>query len=215
MPLKKSTPPPLLHFTESAAPVAGCDEAGRGCLAGPVVAAAVILPHNLQSPLLNDSKKLSALKREEARIFIEENALAWQVSFMDNQIVDRYNILRASIMAMHDALDKISIRPATIIVDGNHFTPYQDIPHRCFIKGDGKYLPIAAASILAKTHRDAYMHQLHLKYPYYGWDTNKGYPTKNHKAAIIKHGLSPYHRTTYGRNTFQKHLHFQDMNKEL
>ena len=176
---------------------AGCDEAGRGCLAGPVYAAAVILPENFSHELLNDSKKLTEARREKLRPIIEEEAVAWAVGVVSAEEIDKINILRASILAMHRALDGPKTRPGAIIVDGNRFTPYGDIPWQTFVKGDGKYGNIAAASILAKTHRDAFMKSLHEQYPMYGWNVNKGYPTKAHRDAIAQHGPSPYHRMTF------------------
>lgn len=176
---------------------AGCDEAGRGCLAGPVYAAAVILPENFSHELLNDSKKLTEARREKLRPIIEEEAVAWAVGVVSAEEIDKINILRASILAMHRALDGLKTRPGAIIVDGNRFTPYGDIPWQTFVKGDGKYGNIAAASILAKTHRDAFMKSLHEQYPMYGWNVNKGYPTKAHRDAIAQHGPSPYHRMTF------------------
>ncbi|MCM1094643.1 MAG: ribonuclease HII [Lachnospiraceae bacterium] len=176
---------------------AGCDEAGRGCLAGPVYAAAVILPEDFSHPLLNDSKKLTEARREQLRPIIEENAVAWAVGVVSAEEIDKINILRASILAMHRALDELKTRPGAIIVDGNRFTPYGDIPWKTFVKGDGKYGNIAAASILAKTHRDAFMKSLHEQYPMYAWNVNKGYPTKAHRDAIAQYGPSPYHRMTF------------------
>lgn len=176
---------------------AGCDEAGRGCLAGPVYAAAVILPENFSHQLLNDSKKLTEARREKLRPIIEENAVAWAVGVVSAEEIDKINILRASILAMHRALDGLTTPPGAIIVDGNRFTPYGDIPWQTFVKGDGKYGNIAAASILAKTHRDAFMKSLHEQYPMYGWNVNKGYPTKAHRDAIAQYGPSPYHRMTF------------------
>lgn len=176
---------------------AGCDEAGRGCLAGPVYAAAVILPANFSHPLLNDSKKLTEARRELLRHVIEQEAVAWAVGTVSAQEIDRINILRASILAMHRALDALSVRPGAVIVDGNRFSPYADIPWKTFVKGDGKYGNIAAASILAKTHRDEHMKMLHEQYPVYAWNVNKGYPTKAHREAIAKHGPSPLHRMTF------------------
>ena len=176
---------------------AGCDEAGRGCLAGPVTAAAVILPSDFHNDLINDSKQLTERQREQLRPIIEHEALAWAVAMVAPDEIDRINILRASITAMHRALDHLSMRPEGILVDGNRFFPYHDIPHTTIIKGDGKMLSIAAASILAKTHRDEYMRQLDKEYPQYGWARNKGYPTPNHRAAIAQHGVSPHHRRTF------------------
>lgn len=176
---------------------AGCDEAGRGCLAGSVYAAAVILPRNYDNPLLNDSKKLSEKKRYELRGQIERDAVAWAVGVVTPEEIDQINILRASFLAMHRALDQLSVRPQAIIVDGNRFTPYHDLPYTTIVKGDGKYQAIAAASILAKTFRDDYMDRLAQEYPYYDWQSNKGYPTKAHREGIRLHGISPYHRKSY------------------
>ena len=176
---------------------AGCDEAGRGCLAGPVFAAAVILPANYVNSDLNDSKKLTASQRDKLRKIIETDALAWAVGIVDNHEIDRINILKSSILAMHKALAQLAFIPELILVDGNRFKSYQDIPHECIIKGDGLYLSIAAASVLAKTWRDEYMVKLHESYPIYGWDRNKGYPTLEHRKAIINLGFSPFHRKTF------------------
>ncbi len=176
---------------------AGCDEAGRGCLAGPVYAAAVILPKDFYHPLLNDSKQLTARQRERLRPIIEENAISWSVVAVSPQEIDEINILRASITGMHRALDNLSVRPQSILVDGNKFHKYNDIPHLCVIKGDGKYASIAAASILAKTHRDEYMLKIAQEYPQYGWEKNMAYPTKQHREAIAKYGITPHHRLSY------------------
>ena len=176
---------------------AGCDEAGRGCLAGPVFAAAVILPADFAHPGLNDSKQLSASRRESLRQTIENEALAWAVAMVDNHEIDQINILKASILAMHKALDQLLTRPQLILVDGNRFIAYQDIPHECIVKGDSKYMSIAAASILAKTYRDDYMLKLHETYPHFGWDRNKGYPTLEHRKAILNLGPTPFHRETF------------------
>ena len=176
---------------------AGCDEAGRGCLAGPVFAAAVILPDNFSDELLNDSKQLSEKQRAGLRPVIEREALAWAVASVDNHEIDKINILNASILAMHRALDQLKVRPGHIIVDGNRFKKYRDIPHLCIVKGDGKYMSIAAASVLAKTHRDEYMENLHALFPVYNWKKNKGYPTKAHRTAIREFGTTPYHRMTF------------------
>lgn len=176
---------------------AGCDEAGRGCLAGPVYAAAVILPHDFDYELLDDSKKMTEKQRFAARIIILEKALAWAVGIVDHKEIDRINILNASFLAMHRALDQLELRPNHILVDGNRFTPYQKIDFDCIIKGDGKYLSIAAASVLAKTFRDDYMKEIGEQYPVYAWKKNKGYPTKAHRAAIMKHGVTPYHRRSF------------------
>jgi ribonuclease HII len=169
---------------------AGCDEAGRGCLAGPVVAAAVILPKNFRHPELNDSKQLTEKQRDELRLLIEEKALAWAVAMADNNEIDEINILNASFLAMHRAVDKLSVKPQALIIDGNRFKKYPDIPHQCIVKGDSLYLSIAAASILAKTHRDEYMKKLHEEYPHYSWNTNKAYASRRHPAAR-RNSLSP------------------------
>lgn len=175
----------------------GCDEAGRGCLAGPVVAAAVILPENFQCELLNDSKQLSEKQRNQLRLIIEKEALVWAVAEVDNLEIDKINILNASILAMHRAIDKLPLRPEFIIVDGNKFKSYQDIPHKTIVKGDSKYLSIAAASVLAKTHRDELMYELDKQFPEYDWKQNKAYPTRKHKAAIREFGVTDYHRLTF------------------
>lgn len=176
---------------------AGCDEAGRGCLAGSVYAAAVILPRDYDNPLLNDSKKLSATRRKELRDQIVRDAVAWAVGVVTPEEIDKINILNASFLAMHRALDQLTIRPEAVIVDGNRFNPYHDLPYTTIVKGDGKYQSIAAASILAKTFRDEYMDSLANEYPYYDWQKNKGYPTKAHREGIREHGPSPYHRMSY------------------
>lgn len=176
---------------------AGCDEAGRGCLAGPVVAAAVILPKNYKHPVLNDSKKLSARQREFLREEITASAMAWGIGIVSNNEIDEINILRASIKAMHLALDKLRIRPQFILVDGNSFIPYRKNGHKTIIRGDGLYYSIAAASVLAKTYRDELMNRLHEEYPQYGWNRNKGYATAYHRDAILQHGVSPYHRKSF------------------
>ena len=175
----------------------GCDEAGRGCLAGPVVAAAVILPKNFKQPLLNDSKKLSEKKRILLRTEIKEHAIAYAVGIVDHKEIDKINILNASILAMHRALDQIKNPFDSILVDGNRFKNYKETEHHCIIKGDSKYLSIAAASILAKTYRDDLMKKLHLEHPQFQWEQNKGYPTKSHRAAIKKIGVSQYHRKSF------------------
>lgn len=176
---------------------AGCDEAGRGCLAGSVYAAAVILPEDYRNDALNDSKQLTPKRRYELRGEIERDALAWAVGVVTPGEIDEMNILNASILAMHRALDKLTLRPEAIIVDGNRFKPYRFIPYTTVIKGDGKYLSIAAASILAKTYRDDYMERLAAEYPQYGWSENKGYPTRAHREAIAEYGPTPYHRMTF------------------
>lgn len=178
-------------------PEAGCDEAGRGCYAGPVFAAAVILPVNFFHPLLNDSKQIKAAVRNELKTYIQERALAWAVAMVDVEEIDTINILKASQKAMHLALDALKIVPQHIAVDGNYFIPYKSIPHQCIIKGDGKYANIAAASILAKTSRDAYMQQLHDEFPFYNWQSNKGYGTQEHRNAIDCHGLCIHHRKSF------------------
>lgn len=176
---------------------AGTDEAGRGCLSGPVVAAAVILPEDFTHEYLNDSKQLSEKRRNELRPIIEEQALAFSVSFIDQEEVDKLNVLQASIEGMHRALASLKVTPEYIIVDGNKFKPYKEIPYKTIVKGDAKYLSIAAASILAKTYRDAYMEQIDQEYPQYNWKKNKGYPTLEHREAIIKYGITEYHRKTF------------------
>lgn len=176
---------------------AGCDEAGRGCLAGSVYAAAVILPSDYQNEMLNDSKKLTAKKRYALREEIERDAIAWAVGIVTPEEIDKINILNASFLAMHRALDQLKVRPEAVIVDGNRFKPYQDLPSTTIVKGDGKYLSIAAASILAKTYRDDYMLSLAEEYPQYDWQSNMGYPTKKHRQAIREHGITPYHRKSY------------------
>lgn len=200
-------------FNQDGLVEAGCDEAGRGCLAGPVFAAAVVLPPNYENELLNDSKQLSAKKRYALREQIERDAIAWAVGVVSNDEIDEINILNASILAMHRALDQLKVRPEYIIIDGNRFKPYEEgcgqrvpgdkvehpLPSTTIVKGDGKYLSIAAASILAKTYRDDCMKELHAKYPYYGWDHNAGYPTKEHREGIKEHGLTPYHRKSFNQ----------------
>lgn len=176
---------------------AGCDEAGRGCLAGDVYAAAVILPPDFRNELLNDSKKLTESKRYQLRTIIESEAIAWAVGIVTAKEIDRINILRASILAMHRAVEQLKVEPRHIIVDGNKFTPYKNIPFRTVVKGDATYMSIAAASILAKTYRDDYMLSLAREYPQYDWASNKGYPTAKHRAAIREYGVSPYHRLSY------------------
>lgn len=176
---------------------AGCDEAGRGCLAGPVFAAAVILPQDFYHPLLNDSKQLSEAHRVLLRPIIEKEAIAFAVAAIDNVEIDRINILKASIKGMHEAVAQLSTRPELLLIDGNRFTPYLGIPHQCVVKGDSKFASIAAASILAKTYRDDFMLEAHQQFPHYAWDSNKGYPTKEHKMAIAQHGLTTLHRLTF------------------
>ena len=176
---------------------AGCDEAGRGCLAGPVFAAAVVLPADFSNDLLNDSKQLTEKQRYALRPIIEQSAVAWAVATVSAGEIDEINILNASILAMHRAVEKRKVRPEHLIIDGNRFKKYKDIPHDTVVKGDGKYMSIAAASILAKTYRDDYMMQLHEKFPQYAWDVNKGYPTKKHRQAIAEYGPSEWHRMTF------------------
>jgi len=176
---------------------AGCDEAGRGGLAGPVFAAAVILPKNFRHPVLNDSKKLTANQREQLRQEIIDSSIAWSVASVDNKEIDEMNILRASVKAMHLAIDGLSKKPQFLLIDGNRFYPYQSIEHKTIVKGDSLYLSIAAASVLAKTFRDDFMRKIHSEYPDYGWDRNKGYGTSFHRNAILKFGITPYHRKTF------------------
>lgn len=187
----------LQLFLEQGRLEAGCDEAGRGCLAGPVFAAAVILPEDFANEMLDDSKKLSERQRDMLRPMIERGALAWAVGVVEAEEIDRINILNASFLAMHRAVGALSVKPDFLLVDGNRFKPYPGIPHTCIVKGDGKMMSIAAASILAKTHRDEYMRRIAGEYPQYGWDVNKGYPTKSHRDAIARYGVSPYHRRSF------------------
>ena len=187
----------LLPYMETGRIEAGCDEAGRGCLAGAVFAAAVILPEDFKNEDLNDSKQLSEKKRYKLRPVIEREAIAWAVGIVSPEEIDKINILKASFLAMHRAIEQLKVRPEHLLIDGNRFTPYPDIPHTTVVKGDGKYLSIAAASILAKTYRDDYMNELALEYPAYHWLDNKGYPTKVHREAIRTHGITPYHRKTF------------------
>jgi ribonuclease HII len=187
----------LLQYLHKHEYEAGCDEAGRGCIAGPVCAAAVILPHDFFHPLLNDSKQLSEENRYLLRPVIEKHAIAFSVAFVDHLQIDKINILQASFLAMHKAIGKLDRKPTFLLIDGNRFKAYADIPHACIIKGDGKYQSIAAASILAKTKRDEIMDSLHELYPEYNWKQNKGYPTIEHRLAIEKHGPSPHHRMTF------------------
>jgi ribonuclease HII len=192
---------------------AGCDEAGRGCYAGPVFAAAVILPQGFFHPLLNDSKQVTPENRDELRIYIQATALAWGVARVDHGEIDRINILKASFKAMHLALDQLKPRPRLLLIDGNRFTKYKRIPHRCIVKGDATFASIAAASILAKTWRDEYMRQLHIEYPHYSWDSNKGYGTREHRDAIERFGLCKYHRKSFNINpaeSGQEELAFLD-----
>jgi len=179
---------------------AGCDEAGRGCLAGPVFAAAVILPSTYKNEQLNDSKQMSKKTRDQLRVDIEKNALSWAVAMLDNTVIDEINILNASIRAMQEAVKILNKKPELLLIDGNRFKPYENIPHVCIIKGDGKYMSIAAASILAKTHRDEYMLNLHEQFPQYNWAQNKGYPTREHKDAINRYGITSFHRKSFNLN---------------
>ncbi len=198
----------LLPFYDSKLIEAGCDEAGRGCLAGPVVAAAVILPKNYENELLNDSKKLSNKNRFILKEEIEREALAWEVVFIDNNKIDEINILNASFLAMNLAAQKLKVTPELLLIDGNRFKS-NGLPFKCFVKGDGRFLSIAAASILAKTYRDLYMEKLDLEYPFYKWSKNKGYPTKDHCEGILKNGYSKYHRKTFVvKSLYQTKLDF-------
>jgi ribonuclease HII len=198
----------LLLFLKEGRLEAGCDEAGRGCLAGPVFAAAVILPPDFENSFLNDSKKLSEKQRYELRPVIEEKALAFAVGIVDNHEIDRINILNASFLAMHRAIDQLKLTPEFLLIDGNRFKAYPNIKHSCIIKGDGKFLPIAAASILAKTYRDDYMNEIHQEYSQYQWSQNKGYPTRFHREIVLKIGITPYHRVTFANMGSQLRIEF-------
>lgn len=187
----------LLPFLSQELIEAGCDEGGRGCLAGPVYAAAVILPKDYRNEQLNDSKQLSEKKRYLLRAEIEHDAVDWAIGIVSPSEIDEINILNASFLAMHRALDQLKVRPEALLIDGNRFKPYRDLPHSTIIKGDGKYMSIAAASILAKTYRDDYMKQIHSEYPQYGWNANKGYPARTHRQAILHYGITPYHRLSF------------------
>ncbi len=187
----------LLPYKTAGCVEAGCDEAGRGCLAGAVYAAAVILPSDFRNEVLNDSKQLTEKQRYDLRPIIEKEAVAWAVGIVSPEEIDRINILKASFLAMHRAIDALAVRPEALLIDGNRFTPYAGIPHSCEVKGDGRFLSIAAASVLAKTYRDDYMLRLHEEYPQYGWNENKGYPTRAHRDAIRQYGATPYHRQTF------------------
>lgn len=187
----------LKQYFEKGIIEAGCDEAGRGCLAGPVFAAAVILPQNYSNEILNDSKKLNAKTRERLRVEIEKNAITWAVAQCDNDEIDKINILNASFCAMHRAIEKLKFKPELLLIDGNRFKQYPGIKHKCIIKGDATYLSIAAASILAKTYRDNFMLNAHTEFPNYYWDKNKGYPTKAHRQAILENGITKYHRKSF------------------
>lgn len=198
----------LKSFHMEGAVEAGCDEAGRGCIAGPVFAAAVILSPQFSNPVLDDSKKLSAKKRKYLRSLIEQEALAWAVGVVHEKEIDQINILNASFLAMHRALDKLELVPSHLLIDGNRFKPFEGITHSCIIKGDGIYASIAAASILAKTHRDEYMEGMHLEYPLYAWNKNKGYPTREHRKAVLELGPTPYHRRSFRLLDDQTRLNF-------
>lgn len=200
----------LLSYYQEEHVEAGCDEAGRGCLAGPVFAAAVVLSKDFTHDILTDSKELTTRERYELRPLIEKNALAFSVAQVDHEEIDRINILNASFEAMHRALNSLSIQAGFILVDGNRFKKYQNVPHACIIKGDSKYFSIAAASILAKTYRDDYMHSIAADHPEYDWINNKGYPTIKHREAVIKHGFSPYHRKTFRVTDPQLSILFED-----
>lgn len=196
----------LENFYQKELIEAGCDEAGRGCLAGSVFAAAVILPEDFHHPLLNDSKQMTERQRNLLREVIEQEAVAWAVAEVTAERIDQINILRASFEGMNRAVEMLSVRPEFLAIDGNRFYPQSDIPYTCIVKGDGKYANIAAASVLAKTHRDEYMMRLHEQYPQYGWDRNKGYPTKEHRLAIREYGLTPYHRLSFNCSPQQLEL---------
>lgn len=198
----------LLPFFKEGIPEAGCDEAGRGCLAGPVVAAAVILPPDFDYGILNDSKKLSEKQRKELRPLIENGALAWAVEMVSNQEIDKVNILNASFLAMNRAVQKLKVKPEHLLIDGNRFRPQTKIPFSCMIKGDGRFYSIAAASVLAKTWRDEFMEKIHREHPEYDWAKNKGYPTRKHREAIAKYGITKYHRLSFRLLNEQLQLNF-------
>jgi ribonuclease HII len=198
--------PTLKSFYKDNSTEAGCDEAGRGCLAGPVFAAAVILPSDYTHPILNDSKQLSEKQRYKLRNEIESNAIAYAVASSDNHFIDSHNILKASVLTMHKAISNLSVTPLFLIIDGNYFIPYPLIPHKCIVKGDSIYYSIAAASILAKTYRDEFMENLHHLHPEFGWNQNKGYPTLAHRKAIEKHGITPFHRRSFNLGNEQLKL---------
>jgi ribonuclease HII len=200
----------LKKFLDKELIEAGCDEAGRGCLAGPVYAAAVILPKNFKNKLLNDSKQLSDKQRKELRPIIEKEAISWALGIVSVEEIDEINILNASFLAMHRALDQLNTVPQSLLIDGNRFKKYKDIPHHCIIEGDGKYLSIAAASVLAKTYRDDHMDELHLQFPHYGWESNRAYATKAHRAAIEQFGLTEHHRKTFRQLPDQLELLFDE-----
>jgi ribonuclease HII len=199
----------LLSYLNKNLIEAGCDEAGRGCLCGPVFAAAVILSNDFKNNLLRDSKKIKEKDRYKLRNTIINEAIDWAVAMVDNNTIDQINILWASVLAMHKAIEKLNIKPEHLIIDGNRFKPYKDIPYTCIVKGDDKYLSIAAASILAKTYRDEYMNKLHEEYPQYGWNKNKGYPTIEHRKAIEKYGITQYHRKSFKLTEQQLSLNFE------
>lgn len=190
---------------------AGCDEAGRGCLAGPVFAAAVILPKKFKNALLNDSKKLTDKQRKYLRPLIEDQAICHAVAQVDVEEIDRINILNASFLAMHKAIEQLQVIPESLLIDGNRFNPYKDIPHTCIIEGDGKYFSIAAASVLAKTYRDDYMDELHLQFPHYDWNTNRAYATEKHRTAIQLYGITEHHRKSFRISAAQMELSFEEM----
>ncbi len=202
--------PPLSAHYYTDCIEAGCDEAGRGCLAGSVYAAAVILPTNYDNPLLNDSKQMTAKQRNALRKQIMDDAVAWAIGVVTPEEIDHINILNASILAMHRALDALKVRPEAIIVDGNRFKPYGKLPYTTIVKGDGKYQAIAAASILAKTFRDDYMDVLDKEFPQYGWSRNKGYPTREHRKGILQFGITPYHRRSYNLTGQELSLPFEE-----
>lgn len=200
----------LLPYFKENTVEAGCDEAGRGCLAGPVFAAAVILPANFDNPLLNDSKQLTEKNRNKLRTIIENEALAWAVEMVTNEEIDKINILNASFLAMNKAIQKLKVEPQHLLIDGNRFRPQNKIPFTCMIKGDGRFFSIAAASVLAKTHRDEYMMKIHDEFPQYGWNQNKGYATEKHRIAIEKNGISRYHRLSFGLLSKQLAIEFSE-----
>ncbi len=206
--LKKKSKNKLLAFCREGIAEAGCDEAGRGCLAGPVFAAAVILPVGFKNKLLNDSKELTREEREKLRPLIEKEALAWAVEMVTNEEIDRVNILNASFLAMNRAVQKLSVVPEHLLIDGHMFRPQVTIPYTCMIKGDGRYMSIAAASVLAKTWRDEYMERIHHEFPVYQWNKNKGYPTPYHREVISLHGITKYHRLSFKLSDMQLELEF-------
>lgn len=198
----------LLPYLNEGQTEAGCDEAGRGCLAGPVVAAAVILPQHFENTTLNDSKKLTEKQRQDLRIIIEKKALAWAVEMVSNHEIDQVNILNASFLAMNRAVMKLKITPEHLLIDGNRFRPQTPIPFTCLIKGDGRFMSIAAASVLAKTWRDEFMKKIHSEFPFYDWNKNKGYPTRKHREAIVKYGITKYHRLSFHLISKQLKIYF-------